>query len=193
MGGYGSGRWGWHTKKHTVEKSWALDVGALLREGTLAPGVTRTGEWRWHNPRTNETLASVGFNLCAEDRGGWLRLFYTVTRAGGKVDADYRIPLVTTVPHFGGLRWWFTCPGEACRRRVRRLYLPPRGTYFLCRTCHDLTYVSSQAHDRTADRYRALDTETLLALAHNADDPITAIRAASVILDRTTNLYRRRR
>ena len=50
------------------------------------------------------------------------------------------IPLETTQPRFGGLRWWGRCPlavsGVACRRRVAKLYLPPGERYFGCRVCH---------------------------------------------------------
>ena len=44
-------------------------------------------------------------------------------------------------PHrFGGLRWWFACPG--CWRRCAKLYLPGQASLFLCRICHDLIYTS---------------------------------------------------
>ncbi len=59
------------------------------------------------------------------------------------------------MPHFGGVRWWFVCPlvinGRLCRRCVQKLYLPPRGRYYGCRHCYNLTYTSSQEshkHDR---------------------------------------------
>ena len=59
------------------------------------------------------------------------------------------IRLVTTPCHLGGVRWWFVCPlaagGRACGRRVRKLYLC--GRYFGCRTCHRLTYRTSQESD----------------------------------------------
>ena len=45
-----------------------------------------------------------------------------------------------TRPNFGGARWWFQCP--TCRRRVRKLFIPPRRRYFGCRNCHRLTYNS---------------------------------------------------
>jgi hypothetical protein len=58
------------------------------------------------------------------------------------------VELTTTRPRFGGLRWWFVCPllvsGRPCRRRVGKLYLPPRARYFGCRHCYDLTYTSCQ-------------------------------------------------
>ena len=69
---------------------------------------------------------------------------------------NYRVELVSTRPHYGGLRWWFLCPlivaGHACQRRVRKLYLPPGGNYFGCRHCGELNYTSQ----READRDRAL-------------------------------------
>lgn len=50
--------------------------------------------------------------------------------------------------HFGGVRWWFTCPltlsGVRCYRRVGKLCLPPGAVYFGCRHCHHLTYRSCQ-------------------------------------------------
>lgn len=53
--------------------------------------------------------------------------------------------LVRTAPHFGGVRWWFS---YRCGRRVGILYLPPSGPpSFGCRTCHGLTYRSSQTHN----------------------------------------------
>ena len=73
-------------------------------------------------------------------------------------DVEFPILLRPTATHFGGLRWWFTCPlivnGVACQRRVGKLYLPPRARYFGCRNCHRLSYRSSQkAHrqERFAD------------------------------------------
>lgn len=49
-----------------------------------------------------------------------------------------RIPLQATPAHFGGRRWWGTCPG--CMRRVAVLLLPVLGRDFRCRGCHHLVY-----------------------------------------------------
>ena len=79
-----------------------------------------------------------------------LWLFYTLTseKTGNKTDYKYSIPIQTTQPHFGGVRYWLTCPlvsnGNPCNRRVGKLYLPPGGHYFGCRHCYDLTYRSCQ-------------------------------------------------
>src|SRR6185369_10508511 len=81
---------------------------------------------------------------------GWssARLSYSVN--GRSVGLTVR--LVTTQPNYGGVRWWFVCPlttrGQACNRRVMKLYLPPNGHYFGCRHCYDLTYRSRQQSDK---------------------------------------------
>lgn len=60
----------------------------------------------------------------------------------GLRDGPQRVGLTTTAPYFGGLRYWFRCPGLGCSKRVAKLYLPPEATDFRCRQCHDLTYAS---------------------------------------------------
>ena len=39
MGGYGSGRWGWHRAKTDTDGLLRLDVRWLARQGLIAPGV----------------------------------------------------------------------------------------------------------------------------------------------------------
>ena len=57
---------------------------------------------------------------------------------------DYRIRLVTTIPNYGGRRWWFICPlsrdDGGSPRRVSKLYLPPGERYFGSREGYALTY-----------------------------------------------------
>ncbi len=84
-----------------------------------------------------------------------LRLIYA-TATDGRWDLEHRVeqvvPLQTTQPHFGGLRWWFSCPqlidGKECGRRVGKLYRPPDQRHFACRNCLDLTYESCQKSHR---------------------------------------------
>lgn len=50
---------------------------------------------------------------------------------------------ITTTPcHFGNERLWFLC--QKCKRRVGTLYKPPTDELFLCRKCHNLTYIKSR-------------------------------------------------
>jgi len=90
---------------------------------------------------------SIGYST--DITGPHVRLAYSFTQTGEHL--DYRVELVPTWPHFGGPRWWFTCPatveGRACRRRVRKLYLPPGGKYYACRQCWQLSYTSQREDD----------------------------------------------
>lgn len=135
---------------------------------------------------TGETTSSIGYEVRTQETSGWIRLQYTFKSGpneGRKI--DYKIPLVTTRPHFGGLRWWFVCPGQHCGgRRVGKIYLPYGQLYYLCRHCHDLVYRSSQEHDKTRDRYRCLDDETLVAMMLDEGGGGGNFQAVREILDR---------
>ncbi|MBI2842384.1 MAG: hypothetical protein HYX78_03190 [Armatimonadetes bacterium] len=155
MGGSGSGRRSSYDAKQTVEDCLDLDVNKLARDGMI-----RRTPWQgsliWTNTRTGEQIASVGYTCTGSGDDWTLTLNYTVTRRDGeKHDVRLPIPLQTTVPCFGGERWWFTCPlvvrGRSCLRRVGKLYPPPGGLYFGCRRCYDLAYTTCQEshkHDR---------------------------------------------
>jgi hypothetical protein len=90
------------------------------------------------------------------------------------------LPLTTTIPRFGGLRYYFLCP--RCRRRVGKLY-DVRG--WACRRCHRLTYQSQHVSlstnpllrslqliarlDALEARYKAGDTSALKPLRKLVD------------------------
>ena len=95
-------------------------------------------------------------------------------RAAGQV-VPYRVGIEETPRHFGGVRFWFVCPGEQCPRALREpgylwkegasepssqwrtttLYLPPSAFRFRCRDCHRLTYRTKQLHyDRSRPKSR---------------------------------------
>ena len=157
MGGYGSGRWGWHTKKTTVEDCRHIDAVRWQREGILRIGTHQCGSWHWRDPQTGADRASIGYEVRAvKFFGACLRLFYTWDKQAQSL--NYHVRLVATRPNFGGLRWWFVCPlvvnGRACGRRVRKLYLAPGCSYFGCRHCLNLTYTSAQEHDKRVDFLR---------------------------------------
>jgi hypothetical protein len=148
MGGPGSGsRW---SKKDTVEESRELDISFFTRESILRANTWYPGSIFWSNSLSGERTGSIGYEINTRDiHESWIRLHYTVTRPSGEKKAmDYRVPLTTTNPHYGGLRWWFVCSltanGQPSWRRVRKLYLPSGGLYFGCRHCYDLTYESCQ-------------------------------------------------
>ena len=152
MGGHGSG---WERKKKTtVEDCWILSVGLLQREKWLQEGLQASGELIW--TRNGEKVASVGYEVNTIDAPPWLRLHYTLRRAGEAV--DYRVHLTTTPLSWRGVRWAFLCPGVGCERTCRKLYLPPGGRYFACRLCYRLTYTSVQEAHQFEDMYCRLGT-----------------------------------
>ncbi len=136
MGGFGSGRpSGFGRDK--VEHCRSIDVNRLHREGCLRPGWS--GGWQW--TRDGEKVASI--NLRAEqDR---LHLSYRVRAGGGEWhEVDETVRIVRAPCRFGGVRFYFTCPGVvngiACGRRVAKLH--GAGRYFICRHCYRLSYAS---------------------------------------------------
>jgi hypothetical protein len=163
MGGYGSGRWGSHTKKTTVEACRVLDSARWMRDGILADAVCRSGVCRWLDAATGEEQSSIGFCVDTTRKdNAHARIWDKLTRTGEQV--EYRLALESTRPRRGGLRWWFRCPavvnGKACGRRVGKLYLPPSSRYFACHHCHDLTYRSAQeSHDWVERHSKALGLE----------------------------------
>jgi hypothetical protein len=164
MGGFGSGRWGCHTKADTVEDCLTLDLSMLARDGAFTPWHTGTVRWL----RGDQERAAIGYTVHPRGDGLALLLSYRRTPACGTGGEDVELPvrLETTPLHFGGARWWALCPlsvnGVGCGRRVGKVYLPPGGRYFGCRVCYKLTYRSAQEHDKRVDALRR-NPEALLA------------------------------
>ena len=158
MGGYGSGWRG--AKKATVEDSLVLTAASLVRKRALRAGARTSGSWGWISDGEDEPHATIGYeaNLLDQDNA-WLRLHY---RRNGE-PVDYRVRLVTSTPHYGGLRWWFICPlvrnDGGPPRRVAKLYLPSGGKYFGSREGYGLTYTSCQESGKNGRLWRALGAE----------------------------------
>ncbi len=47
MGGLGSGRWGFHTKRDTVEDCLSIDINWCIRKGFINPGHWSLGTLSW--------------------------------------------------------------------------------------------------------------------------------------------------
>ena len=169
MGGTLSTRWNGHTKRDTVEDGRTLNLAEMARKGCFTPWYT--GRCTWFHGGTE--TASIGYAVRPEAAGLVLVLSYTIVRS--KEEVEVRIPLETTRPHFGGVRWWGRCP---CGRRVMKVYLPPGGNRFECRTCHGLTYESVQTHDVRVDALRRNPDEIDRIL----DEPAARLSSARLLI-----------
>lgn len=137
MGGYGSTRWGWYSKKRTVEQSLRLDTGFLVKLQALTHGVA--GSCRW-----GQSYANWRMEAC-EDGRFVCTLSYTFLKAHEQASIQLPILMFPTSMPNGGKRYWFKCPLQGCKKsKVRKLYLPAGSKYFGCRQCHGLVYSSSQ-------------------------------------------------
>jgi hypothetical protein len=127
------GRW-YRWNKKSLEKTYlALDVAHIARKTKLELPASYT--WVWTGPGVDNLQAKLHVDM-VPDHG--LCLSYSHL---GQAIAPYLAPVVTTQPHYGGKRYWFLCPNQNCRKRVRILY---GGKYFLCRHCQSLTYETAQ-------------------------------------------------
>jgi len=171
MGGPGSGRWLDYQKKDIVDYSLTLGIDALVKAG-LDPWRESSGSITFESP--NEGF--VDYHLAPSCGAPLLTLSYAI----GERAEVVRIKLQETKPHFGGVRWWFTCPlttgnGTLCGRRVGKLYLPHGKLEFGCRECHGLTYWSVQTHDNRVKLCRE-NPEELGRVINGASDPRASSR-----------------
>ncbi|OGV95737.1 hypothetical protein A2W24_01135 [Microgenomates group bacterium RBG_16_45_19] len=148
------GRYSW-SDRDTVEDCKCVDIPWLAEHGYF--GGYNSGTITWTSALSGKSSIGIEVYTNGGYGGDYIRFRYTQssTLSGEKSDLDYTAQLVTTPCNYGGVRYWFICPlvvsGQACNRRVSKLYLPPGGKYFGCRTCHNLTYRSCKEHDKKVD------------------------------------------
>jgi len=184
MGSWSSGRWHDHRRRWRVEECRRLAL-ADVRKHCGPPDKAWSSSMGWYDSSSGNQTASLGlrcelFTDCQSE----LRLIYRERRADKWHDVDDPVDLVSEPGGFGGRRWWMVCPD--CDRRVAALYLPPTGGRFRCRTCHGLTYASTQEHDPRVSWY--LNHEEAIAPALQAFGRIgtfgPAYRAMEIIRER---------
>ena len=157
MGGLGSGYQG--SKKAAVEDGLTLSISDLVRKKALVPGSRTYGTWMW-SYSGREPHARIGYTAdLSNPNGGTMQLTYTTNGA----PMDYVVQLVSTVPTYGGRRWWFLCPlarpDGGPPRRVTKLHLPPGARYFGSRQAYRLTYESCRESGKFASLHRRLASE----------------------------------
>jgi len=154
------------SKKKVVEEAFNLDIHQWNRLGKLQPDTVRCGNLVWSYTRGWQ--AEMGYEVSTVDmKNPFIRLSYSWREEETEEyqPVDYCIPLATTYPPFGGVRWWFRCPllvgKRPCEKKVTRLYMPRGCHYFGCRHCYRLTYTSCQENHQFEAYWReqALGTE----------------------------------
>ena len=170
------GRKPWSSRL-TTEDCSCLSATELHRTGVFK---SRTGcPWRWYWRRPSGPELTLDFTI-VEVPGRALGLQLNCA-FGVRVSGIRIVEITTTKPYLGGRRYWFLCPfvrdSIRCGRRVGRLYLPPSQQLFGCRRCYDLTYQSSQRHDKRLDAFRREPTALLVALrSTNWKERFAAVR-----------------
>ncbi len=145
--------WYYYSKRSTTDDySQIWSIFSLKRDKVLKNWeYTFSGTSRW--TRNGEPNGSMSFELTKDDYHGKLRVYFTQTDrdTGVETKHDYCINLESTPCHFGGRRWWFTCP---CRHnRCTKLYLQRNGI-FASRKTLNLSYESRNV----SRRWRYLDS-----------------------------------
>lgn len=125
---FGAGR---PRERRTVERSLALDVRRLHRDGCLVVGATLSPRWTWKK-WDGDGEASISVLVGEHD----LTLDYL---ANGE-PITQRIWRDSTPCHYGGQRDWLICP--RCGKRVAAVYFGRHR--FACRTCNRLSYSSQR-------------------------------------------------
>jgi hypothetical protein len=143
------GRSAW-SDRGTVDDCIAFLCATVHRGFLLSPtGTEEVFSWSCNVPRL--MLSPVTCVMVEGDDGE--RSIAIPRQYLGSFGLGQIINLCKTKPHFGGVRYWFTC---RCGRRVGRLYVSEGETTFLCRLCHGWTYRSCQEHNTRAEKEKEL-------------------------------------
>ena len=145
MGVTSMGHW-YRSRQTYLDDCRSLCINRMSTLRAIPQNGWASGTWTWSNPETGEKTSSIGYEANTLDPDNmYLRIHYTLTEADEKV--DYKIKLVSTLPRYGGRRFWFICPYRG--RRVAKLYLPYGALYFASRYAYGLKYASQSANAYT--------------------------------------------
>ena len=120
----------------TADEALKLDLAELRKEGFLNDGKKTPIFWK----NGDKTIGSANIEVLLSGDDPAVKLFYKTE--ADQEDHEVVVYLRSTACRFGGERWWFHCPNEGCRKRVRILY--NFGDKFICRKCTCLKYESQR-------------------------------------------------
>jgi hypothetical protein len=155
MGGFGSGRRS-GCGRPVVEDGLALDLACLVR-GHRRQGVLT---WTWGQGGK----ASIGYRLDLDAE----RLTLNFTTGSDRRPIEQSIRLTATYPHFGGRRWWMTCPETG--KRCGKLYSNAGSDLFLSREALGLAYRSQREDEMDRALRRAFKVLDRLGGGNDLDE-----------------------
>ena len=126
-------------RKRTVETCDEVSVFFLKKHGYFSGD--RSGTITWDHGGVRNSSIHVTASTLASPPYVHFAYAYTYGSTGEETNYDYKVQLLTTSCHKGGIRYWFSCPLSGCGRRVGKLYFGG-GAYLACRHCYNLTYTS---------------------------------------------------
>ena len=134
MGGLGSTRWMFYSRKTTVEECYILSVNNYAKSTLAECVISDVPVW------SSQTILATLARLVAKKLQA--KLDTEPQHDHDRKPYGQRFRVSRTSCNYGGYRYWLHCPG--CGRRVVKLYKPYYTSLYRCRSCHDLTYLSAQ-------------------------------------------------
>jgi hypothetical protein len=146
MGGPGSGR---RPDKTCVSECRVLSIGELA--GVARRQLHPAGEILWVAKRSRTTRARLLYTITEEHWPQGPDLWVLALRYWPTLSAAESRERIIVAAETPGLAH---CPG--CDEPVRKLYAPPGGKHFLCRSCHNLVYRKRPGPDLLAELQAAM-------------------------------------
>lgn len=127
-------------KRFCVEECLTISASELSKAGFFKAQPGRLWEIRFK--KGTNWIGSVHVRLNFD--GKTLTTQYAIPMGRWKKAISLDVPLAPIHTEVGkGTRWLFLCQ---CGKRVGALSATPQKTFFSCRTCHNLTYMSRLRH-----------------------------------------------
>ena len=155
-------------RKRLVENCrLSLDIDRLIELRILVPGIPSSTTLYWTD--AGHKIFSVQFEAqVLHPTLSWVELRFSIAdpHSGKSREVVQIIPIASTYPGFGRVRYWFVDEG----RRVQKLYLPEECHEFRSRHVHRLAY-ASQCLTRRERGYRRR-AKIMRRLGAHPDSPL---------------------
>ena len=139
-------------RKRLVENCrLSLDIDRLIELRILTPGIPSGKTLYWTD--AGHKIFSVQFEAqVLHPTLSWVELRFSIAdpHSGKSREVVQTIPIASTYPGFGRVRYWFVDEG----RRVQKLYLPEECHEFRSRHVHRLAYASQRLTRRERGKRR---------------------------------------